>query len=155
MDDKERIDFKIMLQQKCLAIIRERINASYSAMESAQASANSEDKSSAGDKYETGRAMSHLEKDMHAKQLAVNKKDLATLFAIDCNKIYNSAVAGSFIKCNDASFFIAAGLGKILIETQTVFLLSPLAPLSQLLLNKKKNESFLFMKKEIIIEDIF
>jgi hypothetical protein len=39
-------------------------------MESAQQSANSEEKSSAGDKYETSRAMGHLEKDMHARQLA-------------------------------------------------------------------------------------
>jgi hypothetical protein len=155
MNSREKIEFKIMLQQKCINIIEERIHACYNAMENAQASANNEDKSSAGDKYETGRAMSHLEKDMHAKQLAAHKKDMSVLFSISCNIIYDKAVAGSFITCKEVSFFIGAGLGKIFIKNETVFLVSLNAPLAQLLYNKKINDSFLFMKKEIIIDNIF
>lgn len=43
-------------------------------MEGAQEAANSESKSSAGDKYETGRAMAQLERDRHAQLLAEAQK---------------------------------------------------------------------------------
>ena len=45
-------------------MIKQRIAAATLAIENAQSAANAEEKSSAGDKYETSRAMSHLEKDM-------------------------------------------------------------------------------------------
>lgn len=46
----------------------ERMQASWNAMQAAQASANEESKSSAGDKYETARAMGQLDRDMYARQ---------------------------------------------------------------------------------------
>ena len=45
----------------------QRMQTSLDAMNAAQESANGESKSSAGDKYETSRAMGHLDRDMHAR----------------------------------------------------------------------------------------
>ena len=73
MNEQQKIDFKKALKTRCIEILEQRIDASYNSMQNAQAAANEEEKSSAGDKYETGRAMNHLEKDMHARQLAANK----------------------------------------------------------------------------------
>src|ERR1700736_1647953 len=78
----ERLAFKNRLKQWGLDLIGERMAAAKEAMEQAQEAANSEEKSSAGDKYETGRAMGHLQKDMHARQLAESVKELATLHAV-------------------------------------------------------------------------
>ena len=121
MNGQQKIDFKKKLQQSCISIIEKRIASCYHSMENAQDAANNEEKSSAGDKYETGRAMGHLEKDMFAKQWVTNKKDLAALLTINCDTIYQSATAGSVVKCSEFSFFIAAGLGKILIEEEPFF----------------------------------
>ena len=88
MTIKEKLRYKKELHQYCVEIIQQRINAAVQAMQNAQEAANSEEKSSAGDKYETGRAMNHLEKDMHARQLAANKNELAALLAVDNNTLH-------------------------------------------------------------------
>ena len=155
MTNDEKILFKNKLKQVCCSIIEQRIEALKASIENAQQAANSEEKSSAGDKYETARAMSHLEKDMHAKQLAENVKELATLHAVAVNSIYNTVKPGAFIKCKEASFFIAAGLGKQTIEGETIFCLSPHAPLAKLLQQKNVNDRFLFNAVDTTILDIY
>ena len=53
----------------CTQYVEEKINICTEAMRNAQDAANEEDKSSAGDKYETGRAMMQIERDNAAVQL--------------------------------------------------------------------------------------
>lgn len=155
MDNKEKIDFKNRLKLHCTDTIQERIAASQRLMDEAQEAANSESKSSAGDKYETSRAMNHLAKDMHAAQLASNRQELAAVMNINCNSIAEKISTGCFIKTSGPCFFIAAGLGKLVLEDVTVFFLSPNVPLSALLIQKKKGDLFLFNKQSLLIEDIF
>jgi len=57
------VELKNKIVGICLAEIEKRIHTAKSAMESAEESARNETKSSAGDKFETGRAMMHLEKE--------------------------------------------------------------------------------------------
>jgi hypothetical protein len=155
MKDPEKIAFKGRLKQWALDLIGQRITASREAIDEAQQSANSEEKSSAGDKYETGRAMGHLQKDMHSRQLAESIKELATLHAINTDLLYAAAAAGAFIRTETVAFFIAAGLGKQQTEGQTIFFLSPLAPLAKQLQNKKTGDRFLFNGATIAITEIF
>ena len=54
---------KPALHAACAAFLAERIAAATTAMQAAQESANSDTKSSAGDKYETGREMATAERD--------------------------------------------------------------------------------------------
>lgn len=155
MNEQQKIDFKKALKKRCIEILEQRIDASYNSMQNAQDAANTEEKSSAGDKYETGRAMSHFEKDMHARQLAANKSDMANLMSINCEQVYNTVVPGCFLKCASISFFIAAGLGKINIENEMVFLLSHLAPLAKMLHGKKTGDTFLFNNQSLTIEELY
>ena len=151
----EKTGLKKRLMLLCTQLIEQRITAISAAMDNAQANANAEEKSSAGDKYETSRAMSHLEKDMQSRQLAANQIELANLFKIDCSEIYDSPIPGSYIRCQECSFFIASGLGKVQFEGETIYLLSPGAPLAKLLFPKKRGSVFSFNKTEMNIEDIF
>lgn len=152
--ETEKIQFKNNLRQLAIALIEQRITTARQAADNAQQTANQEEKSSAGDKYETGRAMGHLQKDMHAGQLAAHLKELAALKAINTDRLYTTPVAGSFIKCGNSAFFIAAGLGKQLAEGQTIFFISPYAPLARILEQKKTGDSFLFNGIDTIIEAI-
>ena len=151
----EKISYKKDLQQQAIEMIRQRIADAKLSMENAQASANEEEKSSAGDKYETSRAMSHLEKDMHAKQLLANNQELAALLSIHCETLSNSVVTGSVVVCEAVSFFIAAGLGKISIAGQHIYFLSPAAPVAKILFNKVVGDSIVFNKEEMIIMDVY
>ncbi|MFT3912188.1 MAG: hypothetical protein QM737_22365 [Ferruginibacter sp.] len=155
MTSEQKLNFKKRLFQKAITIIEQRIATTATAMQNAQDAANEEEKSSAGDKYETSRAMSHLEKDMFAKQAEENKKELAFLGTINYEQLYDVVVAGSFIRCNDCAFFIAAGLGKIIFEEETIFLLSPNAPLAKLFYNKKEGDPVQFNKKQEFIIELF
>ena len=139
-----------MLKEFCEQVIIQRIAGSNKAMNEAQAAANQEEKSSAGDKYETSRAMSHLEKDMHARQLLAYQQDLNALRTINVNSIYNTPAPGAFVQTTKAAFFIAAGLGKQVVDGAQVIFLSPVSPLAQLLMKKKVGDEFDFMGKSTI-----
>jgi hypothetical protein len=150
-----KIQFKNQLKQFCRQQIENRIIAAKQAISNAQESANNEEKSSAGDKYETGRAMGHLQKDMHARQLPEYVKELSSLLAVNAGVLYDHATTGAFIETGNTSFFIAAGLGKQMIDGKQIFFLSPNAPLSNTLLNKKKGDGFVFNGVAVVIESVF
>jgi len=155
MDDQEKKTCKAGLKQFALDLISTRIEAARLQADQAQEAANQEEKSSAGDKYETSRAMGHLQKDMHSRQQAENARELATLHQVRVDMIYSTAVAGAFIQCSDINFFIAAGLGKQQLHDQTIIFLSPAAPLAKTLYQRRAGDSFVFNGRTLIIQDIF
>ncbi|NII24467.1 hypothetical protein HB364_05225 [Pseudoflavitalea sp. X16] len=155
MTRAEKISYKHLLKQAGLAIIEQRMAAARQQIEEAQQAANQEEKSSAGDKYETARAMGHLQKDMHARQLAEQAKELAALHAINVDVLYEEAIAGALIECGKMTFFLAAGLGKQIIDNKTIFFLSPQAPLAQQLQHKKAGDHFVFNAVGTIIVDLY
>lgn len=152
---QQKLEFKKRLHKKAIEFIEQRITNAAVAMQSAQQAANEEEKSSAGDKYETSRAMSHIEKDMFARQVAENKKELASLLAINFDKLCDNIMAGSIAESKEFIFFIGAGLGSIDFEGKAVYFLSANAPLADLLYNKKKGDTFRFGNKELMIQDIY
>ncbi|MEO5594337.1 MAG: hypothetical protein ABIR15_14970 [Chitinophagaceae bacterium] len=155
MTTAEKLSFKNSLKQFCQQHIEQRVAAAKEAIKNAQDSANNEEKSSAGDKYETGRAMGHLQKDMHARQLSEYIKEISELHAVNTGIIYNQAIAGAFIETDQSSFFIAAGLGKQIIKDRQILFLSPHAPLATILQNKKQGDSFVFNGAMTIIKNVF
>lgn len=155
MTEAQKIAHKKRLQKNCIDVIERRIHNIRISMNAAQATSNNEEKSSAGDKFETSRAMSHLEKDMYAKQLSSNMKEIESLLSVDCNKIYNSAKRGSFVNCGTISFFIASGLGKLSFENEIVFFVSPVAPVLKILSGKTTGETIIFNKEQYTIKDVY
>src|SRR6218665_4189224 len=65
----DKTAFKTAVKQGFLDLLQQRIHTARLAMDEAQASANNQEKSSAGDKYETSRAMGQIDRDMNAAQL--------------------------------------------------------------------------------------
>jgi transcription elongation GreA/GreB family factor len=145
---------KTELKDHCISIIQDRIAGLITAMADAQAAANEETKSSAGDKYETARAMSQLEKDMLARQLAENKKELTAMMGVDVTGDDELARTGSLICCSDMDFFLLGGLGKMVVNGVTVFVISPNAPLALSLMGKKKGDTFQFNKQTMEIIEL-
>lgn len=138
----EKIAYKVQLRQFCENLLNQRISATREAMANAQAAANGEGKSSAGDKYETARAMSHLEKDMHARQLLAHSEQLSALLHINVDEIHATAIAGSFIRCDNINIFIAAGLAKHSLNDADIIFISPGSPLAKKLTGKKVGDKF-------------
>lgn len=149
---KEQLAYKLLLKQYCEQIILQRIATAQQAMDDAQAAANQEGKSSAGDKYETARAMSHLEKDMQARQLLAHQQDLNALRAINVQVLCSVPAAGALVRSTNTNFFIGAGLGRQVVDGETVIFLSPASPLAMQLMKKRPGDEFEFKGKEKIVE---
>ena len=149
------IDYKVRLRQQCITILKDRIATIETAMVTAQSAANNEEKSSAGDKYETSRAMSHREKDMQGRQLLANQNELAAIVSVEIFKTLGWVTAGNLVCCNTLKFFIVAGLGKINFEGELIYLVSPLAPLAKTMMGKYIGDIIIFNTTPHVITSIF
>jgi hypothetical protein len=152
---KEKLKYKQGLKAQCVALLRDRVDTARQSMEAAQESANNEGKSSAGDKYETGRAMSQIDRDRSAGQMDDAVQEMLRLQSIDSDRLYKEVNNGAVVMCGDAIYFIAIGLGAIHHEGQKVIVLSPKAPLSNLLRGKVKGDKVTFNGNNFEITDLF
>jgi hypothetical protein len=155
MTNPEKIAFKNKLKQLGLDLLRRRITTAQEAMKEAQEAANNEEKSSAGDKYETGRAMGQLQKEMFGRQLAEYAKEVKSLQAVHTDSVCDRGGPGAFIRTAELAFFASAGLGKQEVEGLTILFVSPGAPLARTLHEKKTGDNVFFNGKTLIIEEVF
>ncbi len=145
---------KQVLFTHCKNVLLQHIAAGEKAMQEAQEAANSEEKSSMGDKYETGRAMSQLARDMNASQVLKNKEELAMLLKLENVPIANKVILGALVYCESKPFYIGVALGQITIDEHTVTAISSKAPLAKAMLGKSIGESFTFNNNTYIIKHI-
>ncbi|WP_224995649.1 3-oxoacyl-ACP synthase [Cesiribacter sp. SM1] len=145
---------KTALHDLCLQQVNQRIATAKEAMDAAQAAANNEGKSSAGDKYETGRAMMQLERDQHARLLAEALKLKQALDKLDVSRQHEQVQPGSLLRTDTGYFFIAVSLGKLVWEGQEYMAISPLTPLATSLIGLQQNETAVFNNKKIRILEL-
>jgi len=155
MHSDSSISIKKLLVQVCIDTQLKRVEHARKAMNDAQQSANSEERSTAGDKYDTSRAMSQNVRDMNAKQLQEALKDLAVLQQLNPEITCSEALVGSIIKTTAGNYFMAVSGGPYTVSQETFYALSTAAPLGQALYRKKKGDSFSFRGKSFTITDIF
>lgn len=118
------------------------------AMEAAQTAANSEEKSSAGDKYETSRAMNQLDRDMYARQFLQAKQELERLNRIDFEKTFTKVEAGSLVLAQGKLYFVACGIGNIPHAQTTVMAISPASDFAKAMIGKSVGEKFAWRDEE-------
>lgn len=141
------MDVKEALVQHCMKLINSRIQTAHQSMEAAQKAANSETKSSVGDKYETGRAMMQLEKEKNARQLAQCLQLKQQLVQTDFSSNSETIGPGSLVYTNHGNFIIGIGLGKISYDNQPWLSISTLSPIGKQLKGLKIGASFSFNNK--------
>lgn len=120
----------------------------------AQRSANEETKSSAGDKYETGRAMAQLEIEKSMYQLAEVKKLKQTLEQMVRDRQTLSIQMGSVVLTNQGNFYVAISAGPFTILGKVYFAISPASPIGQKLMGLKAEDSFNLNAKAFKIQEI-
>lgn len=135
---------KQQLYAQCEHYVQQRIETAKLAMEAAQESANSESKSSAGDKYETGRAMAQLERDRHAQLLAQARKMEQELQRLNVGKLYETVQPGSLVTTNRGTFFISISAGKLSVAGADYFAVSPASPVATALSGHKADDTLTF-----------
>jgi len=147
------MSIKKELYDHCIAYVQCRINASKEAIAGAQLSANEETKSSAGDKYETGRAMAQLEIEKNTFQLNESKKLMVALDQI--KDVKNALVLnGSVVHTNHGNFYISISAGQFTIDGIAYFAISPASPMGQHLMGLPEGGKFSFNKRNFVVTQI-
>jgi transcription elongation GreA/GreB family factor len=142
------------LYNYCLLYIEQRVSTIQKAIKDAQASANEETKSSAGDKYETGRSMMQLEIEKNTTQLAQALKLKQALSLINPDKKSSDVQNGSIVITDQSNYYIAISINQIDIEGTTYFPISPASPIGLKMMGLKKQDSFQWNKTTYTIREI-
>jgi len=152
MDSGEGI--KSQLINTCLGLVEQRIANAQQAMKAAQESANTEEKSSAGDKYETGRAMAQIERDKAAGQLNEAMLLKNSLSRVSPNPSGNQVSLGSVVKTDKNHFFIAISLGKQRVASTDYFVVAPATPIGLIMMGLRVGDHFSFNNQIHTIHEI-
>ena len=143
---------KAHLLQQCLELVDNRIKEIQQSIKHFQQAANEDSKSSMGDKYETNRAMMHLEKEKASSQLNQYLKMRQVLDSIRIKKSEKVEI-GSIVKTQNGTYFISVGLGPLDVDGEKYFVISAASPIGQELIGKKMGDTIIFRgQKDQILE---
>ena len=147
-------DLKKRLFEACENYVEERISRIEKAVKDLEEALKLETKCSMGDKYETGRAMLHLEFEKLSAQHEQYRKLRKTLRMIP-TKTSENVTFGSAVETSAANYFIAIPAGEIKIDNKTFYAVGAASPIAQALMNKTSGEEVIFGGKELAIKEVF
>ncbi|HOS49048.1 MAG TPA: hypothetical protein PLG57_10450 [Bacteroidia bacterium] len=151
----EKLVFKQRFIDHCHAILNDRVAMLEEAVKDAQDSANNEDKSSAGDKHETARALSQNSRDLNASVLAEALKERDFLLSLKDTDPAEFVKNGAVVLTSSFNAFVCINLGKVDFEDLSIMSISPSAPIAQKMLKLKKADKFNFNNRETLLLDVF
>ncbi len=117
-------------------------------------SRNNDTKSSAGDKYETGREMTQIELNKLEAQLVKTKLLLSDLLKTESVKTSAIIDFGAIVHTDKENYFLTIPFGKVNIDDEDFFVISMASPIGTLLKGKKIGDVISFNGREIKIEKI-
>ncbi len=138
-----------------LKMLQAKIDEAKATLKDTISSRDNESKSTAGDKYETGRAMAQIAQQQNEGQLNQLVEQYQKIAQIDPTSIKSSVVYGSLVETNSNWFFISMGIGNIQIEDVLIYSISITSPLGQLLKDKTKGESVSINNKSYEIINLY
>jgi hypothetical protein len=149
---------KMTLKQKILQIYRQQIQDKIDAFQDMIAALTEDSKNdakgSAGDKHETALSMMHLEQEKLNRKLAEYLAQKTIFDKIDALQIHKKIALGSLVETNGLLLFISTALPKIMLNSKTIFALSPQSPLGSQLLGKEVGAKVMVNGKEYLVKSI-
>ncbi len=153
MTEAEQIKAKLLNASNLL--VDKKIESVHLAMKDASDSMQDDTKSSAGDKFETGREMMQIElnnKQVQLNQLIQLKNDLKR---IDPHASKDFVDFGSVVHTDKGNYFISVALGKVHVDDTDYYALSLASPIGKVLRGLHINETAIFNKQAITITAIY
>ncbi len=151
---KDHKDIKALICKELETLLDARLVEAEAAIAAALDARNNDTKSSAGDKYETGREMIQIEinksETQRGKALML-KKDLAR---IDLHKHYTKSEFGSLVITSQEKYFLSIGFGKLTLADETYVAISLGSPIGIVLQDKAIGAKVQFQGKEFVILEI-
>jgi len=147
-------NLKQQVYNQCLEFINQRLEVVQRHVKDIQSALQSETKSSAGDKHETGRAMLQLEREKAGHQLSEIEKQNEILHKINTESKHQRVAFGSIVKTTHTNYFIAISAGEVTVNDTTYYAVSSATPIAQLMLSKQIGDKIIFRGNQFVIKDI-
>jgi len=145
---------KQQLYLLCGEYIKSRETEIKNTLEEAREAANNETKSSAGDKYETGRETMQQEIDLNITRLNELNKLKQVLERIIPEQTGSTVMPGSVVRTSNGNYYIAIGAGKLKIDDTTYYAISAESPIGEKLAGQATGYKFDFNGKKFEIESV-
>ncbi|MCT4629367.1 3-oxoacyl-ACP synthase [Winogradskyella sp.] len=134
------MDIKEQLYNECKENLENRLQVIQNNILDIETALQSETKSSAGDKHETGRAMLQLEREKLGQRLAEIQKLQDLLQKTDYKATHTKVALGSIVFTSNLNYYIAISTGELKINETCFYAISPATPIAQVLLGKEEGD---------------
>lgn len=142
---------KQQLHLKCQELLQNRLRVVEKSMNDIYNNLETETKSTAGDKHETGRAMLHLEREKLGHQLAIINNQLQVFNKINLEAQISRVVLGSLVYTTQANYFISVSMGELKAGKIRAYAISAMSPVGQALMLKAVDETVFYNNQKIKI----
>lgn len=147
-------ELKQQLYALCTKHIADRETAIKRTIAEARDAANNETKSSAGDKYETGREVMQQEIDLNLMRLNELTKLNQTLDRIKTDQAFITAQPGAVVQTDNGNYYISISAGQLVVNNTTYYAISSASPIGAKLAGVRANDTITLNGKNIIIESV-
>ncbi len=124
--------------------LNDKIDALHDILQDLTQGAQTDVKSSAGDKHETTLSMMHLEQENVVRKINETIAFQEIISRIEEDRRSQTVEFGSVVKLNSVSLFLSAALPSVTINGTSFVGVSMDAPIAKALLGRKLNDSFTF-----------
>lgn len=148
------IQIKELLYNHCKSYLTSKLSEYQKRNKELYQSLSCEEKSSAGDKHETGRAMIQLEIEKLGNQIKEIELEYAFFLKINNKTISANISTGSLVITNKNLFYITISAGVFRNNSKKYYCISQKSPFGSVLIGKKIRDNFIFNKEKIEILNI-
>ncbi len=145
---------KVEIHETILKLLTNSIVHATKDYELAKESRDLDTKSSAGDKFETGREMMQREMDKISASIDQSKNQLNFLSKINLNRPYSTVDLGCLIITDQGIYYISIGLGKVEINAEIIYAISLDSPIGQIFKGKRVGDILEFRGKTLKINQL-
>ena len=138
----------------CREHVSSKLKKLQAAIDNVKEALESETKSTAGDKHETGRAMLQLEREKLGRQLREVEKMGNVLGKIQWQKTMQQVALGSLVRTDKAIYFVSVSAGKYDQDNEAIFCISLETPIAQLLMGKTVGDTLVFNERPFTILEL-
>lgn len=138
----------------CSELTNRRMNRIMGVIEDIETSLRSDSKNSSGDKYQTERAMLHIERENAGRQLQEIEKIKLQLKKVNVSIRSDHVRSGSLVTTNQGIFFISISVGVLKTGDTNYIGVAPNSPIGHLMLGKKAGDRFIFNQKEYFLLEV-
>ena len=120
-------------------VLANRLSEAIASHDSLLKDRDGESKSSVGDKYETGREMIQAELERSARYIEEIRSQINLIEDLT-DQTLDTVQLGALVTTNHGKFLLSTSIGRVDLDGDQVFLISPVSPIASTLLDKKRGD---------------